>query len=597
MTKRRTKRRPDSRSKRRRPKRRAKRFNPAILIIALIFIIGGYLGFQMVRDGSIENMFFYNNDKADLKNFFDISDDKEVAIVIGDEILDEKARLIDGAYYMDYPSVQKYINSRFYYGMEDETITYTTPTTIITANVGETGWTDSDGGSGDEGYVIAKVENDNLYLALDYVKKYTNFAYTAYKDPNRIELFTSWDEQQVATVARNTKLRVKGGPKSEVLEDLKKGQSVVVLEEFESWYKVKSEDAFIGFVEKKKVKDKKAFTPEPVTDYEEPEYTKNIRDHKINLAFHNIGAASANSHLEKDLEGTHGINAIAPMWLRLDDNSGKIDSIASSEYVEKAHAAGLEVWPILNNLNMREGVFTYETLCRAESRANLINEAIEAVKGCGADGVNVDFEGIDEKEAVPLVEFIRELSIACRKEGLVLSVDDPVPLNNLNTHMNFKEQGIVADYVIMMGYDERTKDATDAGSVASLGFVEEGLKNLSKEVDPSQLINAVPLYTRIWHTSADGSFSNEVAYRENMQKFIDSNNVKLIWDGEVGQNYGEYTDSNGNFSQIWVEDAKSLEAKINVMKQYEIGGIAEWSIGIGKETDDVWDVIAEFIEG
>ena len=127
----------------------------------------------------------------------------------------------------------------------------------------------------------------------------------------------------------------------------------IPLEEFESWYKVKSEDAFIGFVEKKKVKDKKAFTPEPVTDYEEPEYTKLVRDHKINLAFHNLGTAAANSLLEKDLEGTHGLNAIAPMWLRLDDNSGKIDSFASSEYVEKAHAAGLEVWPILNNLHMR----------------------------------------------------------------------------------------------------------------------------------------------------------------------------------------------------------------------------------------------------
>ena len=604
MTKRRTNRRPDtrSRSKKRRPKRRARRFNPAILIIALFFIVGGFYGYGLVKDGALENMFFYNSQKADLNNYFNISDDKEVAIVLNDErleektkIIDEQARVIDGVYYMDFPTVQKYLNSRFYYGAEDGNLVYTTPTTIITANLDETGWTDSDGGSGDEGYVIAKVENDNLYLALDYVKKFTNFAYETFNEPNHIELTTSWNEQKVATIKRNTKLRIKGGPKSEVLEDLKKGQSVVVLEEYENWAKIKTEDAFIGFVELKKLKDTKTETPAPVTDYVEPEYTKLVRDHKINLAFHNLGSEAANSLLETDLEGTHGINAIAPMWLRLDDNSGKIDSIASAEYVEKAHARGLEVWPILNNLHMREGVFTYDTLCRAESRANLINEAIAAVKGCGADGVNVDFEGIDEKEAVPLVEFIRELSIACRKEGLVLSVDEPVPLNNMNTHMNFKEQGIVADYLIMMGYDERVNESTDAGSIASIKFVEEGLTNLVKEVNPSQVINAVPLYTRIWHTTAEGKFENEVAYMENMKKFIDSHNIQPTWDEETGQNYGECTEANGTYSQIWIEDAQSIAEKIKVMKKLELGGIAEWSIG--KETDDIWDTIAEFTEG
>ena len=97
------------------------------------------------------------------------------------------------------------------------------------------------------------------------------------------------------------------------------------------------------------------------------------------------------------------------------------------------------------------------------------------------------------------MEFLRVLSISCRANNLVLSVDNYVP-KNYNAHYNWKEQGIVADYVIIMGYDEHYGGSQEPGSVASIGFVEEGISTMVQSVPAEKVINAVPFYTRIWET-------------------------------------------------------------------------------------------------
>ena len=188
-----------------------KKVIPAIIIIALIFIMGGVYALQIVYQH-----YSYSTEKADLNAYFDISGDNDVAIILGDEMIDERAYIYDGTYYMDFDSVQKYLNDRFYFGKADGTLVYTTATKIITNVIGTSAWSDTAGNSTDEGYVISRMEGDNLLVALDYVKKYTNFSYTGFENPNHLQLNTSWDVQQVATIKKDTQLRKRGGVKSEV---------------------------------------------------------------------------------------------------------------------------------------------------------------------------------------------------------------------------------------------------------------------------------------------------------------------------------------------------------------------------------------------
>lgn len=564
-----------------------KKVIPAIIIIALIFVIGGIYAAQIAYQH-----YSYSDERADLNNYFDISSDTDVAIILGNERIEERARLLDGHYYMDFASVQKYLNDRFYYGEADNSLFYTTASKVIIAEVGSTSWTDSTGASEDVGYVIARTEGEELYVALDYVQNYTNFFYEGFTEPNHMQLNTSWDDEKVASINKDTQLRLRGGVKSEILIDLAKGDTVTVLEELENWTKVKSSDSYIGYVENKRLSDITTKSPIPVTDYVEEEYTSLNRGYKINLGFHNIGGVAGNDTFSSVVAGAKSLNVISPTWYKLNSNDGDVASIASPSYVKAAHDKGLEVWALFDNFTGTGDFSTTEFLSYYKSRQNAINQLMNLATEAGVDGINLDFETIDYDDGQSYVEFVRELSIACRANGLVFSIDDYVPMH-FNDHYNLREQGIVADYVIIMGYDEHYAGSAEAGSVASLSYVENGLINTVAKVDPSKVINAVPFYTRIWHTSG-GTLSSEAVSMQTAKDYIANHSINMTWDVEAGQNYGEFSSSDGTLNQIWMEDATSIGQKIDSMRAQNIAGIAEWSLGM--ETADVWDVIAGYIE-
>ena len=604
MTRRNTRRRPSpnsrrrsgsgSRSRRGSRRRPRRRFNPAVFIIALILILGAVFVVQSGEDlESLAHMFSYSNKKADLKAYFDIKGKDDVAIVLGDEYIEKRAKLWDGEYYVDLEVIRNNINPKFYYSKEDGTLKYTTPDTIITSNIGENTWTDSKGGSGEEKFVISKEGDDTLYVALDYVKQYSNFAYEAFTEPNHIQLTAKWDEQAVATIARKTDLRIKGGPKSDVIRKLNKGEDVVLLEEFENWVKVKSADSFIGYIEKKKLKDPRKVTPDPVTDYQEPEYTRIKKDQLINLGFHCIGSEAGNATLTDCLANTKGLNVIAPQWLYIAEADGTVGSIGSADYVKQAHEAGMDVWVVFDDMRNKENFKLMDLLPYAEKRAKIIKEALAQVTLLGADGLNLDFESIlQEEKSQPFIEFVREMSIACRSQGIVFSIDNYYPI--YNKFMNIKEQGIVADYIVLMGYDEHTDGSAEPGPVASIGFVEQGIDLVLQDVDPSKVINAVPFYCRAWK-EGDGKYNSVVQHMNNVQDFLSTNGISVSWDEETGQNYDEGTSKDGTNYKIWVEDTQSLAKKLEAMKARNLAGVAEWAIGF--ETSDAWDVIASYTEG
>lgn len=564
-----------------------KKVIPAIIIIVLIFIFAGiYVGQEFLKKYS------YSNETADLEEYFGVEGENDVPIILGNERIEEHAKLFDGYYYMDFASVQKYLNDRFYYGIEDGTLLYTTPTAVITNVIGTDTWSDTEGGGAHESYTISRLEGDTLYVALEYVRKYTNFYYEGFDNPNHMQLTTVWEDEQVATISKNTQIRLRGGVKSEILKEVKKGDKVVVLEELENWTKVKSDDSFIGYVENKRLKDIEAKSPIPVEDYVEPEFTGISKDGMINLGFHNIGGVGGNDTITDMISGARSLNVICPTWLAVTDNDGTVRSFAGSSYVETAHNKGIDVWVLLDNFTGGSEVSTHEFLSHASSRAAIITKAVEETLAVGADGINLDFEQVASEDGQSFVQFMRELSIACRKAGLVFSVDNYVPMN-FNAHYNLEEQGIFADYVIIMGYDEHYGGSQEAGSVASLGYVENGIIKTLEDVPANKVINAVPFYTRIWRT-ADGKVSSEAVSMKTAKEFIANHNIDMQWNAEAGQNYGEYTDG-GTLVQIWMEDETSIGQKIDSMRANNIAGIAEWCLGM--ESPEIWDLIADYIGG
>lgn len=560
-----------------------KKIIPVLIAIVLIIVVA-VAGFG----AKLLNKYSYSKEHADLTEYFGITDSDDVAVILQDEQIEEYAKLWDGVCYFDLATVHKYFNDRFYEDKKEGLLLYTLPDAVVSTLIGSTSV--SLGGDGsNRDYVIARYEGETLYIAADFVKEYTNFSYDLYTNPNHMQVYTQWNERQVATIARDTQVRYQGGIKSDILTDVSKGDKVVVLEQMETWAKVKTQDAFIGYVENKRLDELMTEEPVPVTDYAEPVYESNTRDYKINLAWHAVSGVAGNDTLGALMENTKSINVISPTWFALSDNQGNFTSFASQDYVDKAHNMGLEVWGLVDNFT-NEGVNVYEVLAGTSTRTYLIDGLVNAALEYNLDGINIDFENIGLDAGEPFIQFIRELSIPCREHGIVLSVDNYVPMAHTD-YYDREEQGVVADYVIIMGYDEHYKGSQEAGSVASIDFVEQGIANTVAQVPAHKVINAIPFYTRIWETKGTTVDSQAVGM-EMAQQYVEEHGITTRWDETTCQNYGEYQ-SGDSYYQIWLEDADSIRVKLNIMEKYEIAGVAEWKLGF--ETASIWDVIEEYV--
>ena len=307
------------------------------------------------------------------------------------------------------------------------------------------------------------------------------------------------------------------------------------------------------------------------------------------MAWHGVGSKEGNETLDAMLSQTKGVNVISPTWFTLVGNEGDFSSFATQSYVDKAHDRGIEVWALVGNVESVD-VDMYEVLAGTTNRTHLIEGLINTALEYNLDGLNIDFENISLDAGEPFVEFIRELSIPCREHGIVLSVDNYVPMGHTD-HYNRAEQGLVADYVVIMGYDEHYSGSDEAGSVASISFVERGISDTVEQVPAEKVINGIPFYTRIWET-AGTNISSQAVGMEMAQAYIREHGITTRWDEETCQNYGEFQ-SGDSFCQVWLEDAESIRVKLNIMQKYEIAGVAEWKLGF--EEPSVWDVIEEYM--
>ena len=543
-----------------------KKYKPVIAVAVLVILVAilGTVTHVVMK-------YIPSSEKMDLNEYYGEMADGEIALVVGTEKLEERG-LVDGdRVYLPLDVVNTYLNQRYYWDSANQQILYATPSELTSASASSE--------AGDKVWV----KDDKVYLNLTYVQEYTDLDAYITKDPYRIAIQYKFKNVKTVTVKKNTSIRYRGGIKSAILTSVKKGTKLRLIEEMENWDQVATDDGYIGYIDKKKVGEAEKTKFE--RSFNREQYSYLTMDSKINMVWHQVTSTDANAYFADATANMTGVNVISPTWFYLTDTSGNIASIASADYVSQAHEKGLQVWGLIDNFTQE--VSTTETLSSTAARQNIISQLIQVAKDVGMDGINVDFESLSEDVGIHFLEFLRELSIECHKNNLVLSVDNPVP-EDFTSHYDRAEQGRVVDYVIIMGYDEHYV-GSEAGSVASLPWVEQGIQDTLDEVPAERVINAIPFYTRLWR-STGGNVTSEAIGMDQAQQTIAENNVETYWDKTTSQNYGKYDIDNSTY-QIWLEDAQSVAEKVKLVSKYDLAGVSAWKLGF--ENSGIWQVISD----
>lgn len=562
-----------------------KKLIPVVVVLVLIILVVA-IGFG----GQIINRYTYSQERADLKEYFKIEDDSLLPIIWQDAITEDTLRFEQDSCYMEAGMADRYFGVEFYYDSAKDALLYTTATEVIRTTLGSNEYTGKEGVVTEKSALtLPRTEDGLIYINLDYLKMYANFSYEVIEQPKRVQIYTQWEERKVADLKEDTSVRYQGGIKSPILEDVVAGQVLVILEEMETWTKVKTNTGIIGYIEKKLLSDSRMEALTPVNSLSLPEFEPTLKDYRISMGWHMIGGLAGNQTLTEMLANTKGMNTISPTWFSIQDNAGNFSSFADKNYVKTAHDNGIEVWALIDDFNPNIDLLT--VLSNSESRANLINNLIATSLEYDLDGINIDFENVSEEASTHFIQFLRELSIPCREYDIVLSVDNYVPREH-TSHYNRQQQGVYADYVVIMGYDEHWNGSSQAGSVSSIDFTEDGIVQTLKEVPAEKVINGIPFYTRIWTTEESG-VSSEAVGMLLAESWVANQGLTPVWNEETCQNYAEY-EADGKLYQVWLEDEASIEVKLNVMNQYQIAGVAMWKLGFEKPS--VWEVINAYVE-
>lgn len=571
-----------AKKRRKRRRRRSSRLGPVLVALLLIILVGA----AGIITSAIRR-YTPSDARMDLADYYQQSGEDELSLILQDKIADSKGRIEDGTAYIPYTVVTEDLDGRFYWDQETQQMLYTLPEEILEIQPESNTYLLS-GKTVTEDYPIVRQIDGEYYIALDFLEQYMEIQGTVYEDPARAVIFYKWGKAETVEATEETQIRYQGGIKSPILKDLEQGEEMLLLEELDNWSRVMTRDGIDGYVENGSLSSVGEMEYTYTGSYEE-DFTSLTRDHKINLAWHQVTSEAANQAFASDTQNMTGVNVISPTWFSVTSTQGNISSLASSDYVSQAHAKGLEVWGLIDNFD--DEVSTLDTLSVRSARQHIIDMLLSEAKRVDLDGINVDFEALTEEEAPHFIQFIRELSVACRNNGLVLSVDNPVP--QYTAFYNRKEQGIVADYVIIMGYDEHTVGSETAGSVASLPFVEEGIAQTLSEVPKEKVINGIPFYTRLWTEANNGMVTSEVCSMDQADAYVEKYNMEVYWNTDVSQNYAEAVTDSGVL-KMWLEDEESLEEKMKLIQKYELAGVAEWKLGF--ERDDVWKIISSYVQ-
>lgn len=520
-----------------------------------------------------------------------ISISDEPYLVIDDEVYTNRNSVIieDGVLYISYDMVKEHIDPNLFYDENDEMLIFTDKQRVLRCAVNskeaslnhKTFYLDNP---------IKEIEN-KIYIPGEILNGYYNLELNHWEETNAVVVNRKDYRYLIGEVIlEGGDIRFSFSRKSPILlKDVPVKTELVVFEEYKDWYKVRTNDGIVGYMEEEYLKVYLNNIDGVKTDSNKE---INKRKEKINLTWDYM-------HRKMDsignIEPIYGVNVVSPTWFSIVNEKGEILDKGNKEYVAEYKKFGYEIWPLINNSFNPD--ITSKFLSSSKLRQELIEKIVKVYDYYGVDGINIDFENIYMKDKDLLTQFVRELYPIFRERGLIVSIDvTPISVSeNWSLCYDRKRLSETVDYIMLMAYDQHWATSPVAGSVAQYKWVEESVKAVLNEVPNDKLVLGIPFYSRLWTIkNIDGKeeVSSKALSMEEVNDFIVENNVELIWDAESGQYCGEVIKEDVTY-KIWVEDATSLQLKSSLVNKYDLAGIASWRKGF--EKDDVWPVLSQTI--
>lgn len=227
----------------------------------------------------------------------------------------------------------------------------------------------------------------------------------------------------------------------------------------------------------------------------------------------------------------------------------------------------------------------HRLLSSQQSRALLIGNLLDEVKKNNYDGVNIDFELMDYRDAGLFTSFLQDLKTALGEDKMLsVAVYARTGKESWPTPYQYKKIGQIADRVVVMAYDY-SYTTSKPGPVAPLWWVKATTDYMIDSMPREKILLGLPTYGYNWSPGSNAVTVTakklaEIESRYEVQKFFDQDSMSP---------YYIYYDETGRRHEIWMENEQSLNEKWTVALENRLAGISFWRIGNG--FDDLYRVL------
>lgn len=493
----------------------------------------------------------------------------------------------DEEIYVSMQDLRNFFDKYIYEDKENNQIITTYDTKIATISLEEN--TMSINGANKNTYAHAMKNDDTIYIPIQELKDVYGIEMKYIGDSKVLTIDSTSKEQKKAIITKDVAVKSSKRFIAKTIDRVEKGSYVIVVSEENGYTRIRTENGKVGYVKSNKLAN-------IVVVREEIKQEKQITE-KVNLVWdYYSNVATAPNRADTTMEG---INVVSPAFFYLDSDGILRENIGQEgkAYIEWAHNNGYKVWPMVQNAGDGMLSVTSEIMNDYNKRQELINELVVACFTYKLDGINIDFENMKQEDKDMYSRFIIELTPRIKDIGLVVSVDVTAPDGSETWSLCFDRHviGDVADYIVFMAYDQYGTSSNKSGTTAGYNWVELSLKKFleTEDIESDKIILAIPLYTRLWTEDSEGKLVRQpsTVSIKNIESVI-PNGVEKQWKEDLKQYYVEYQEG-AYIKKMWIEDEESLKAKISLVTDNNLGGVASWEKGM--ETDGFWQFLKEQI--
>jgi spore germination protein YaaH len=288
------------------------------------------------------------------------------------------------------------------------------------------------------------------------------------------------------------------------------------------------------------------------------------------------------------------------------------DTTAPTTIVTKASTATLtsaisalhahHVKAILTVTDSMAPSVTGAMMASATQRAQHVAALMNVVQTYGADGLDLDYEGIgsnattsaQDRTGYPalLAALAAQLHASGKTLAVSLSAKTGEPgLTYGQQAYDYVAIGKVVDQAKIMTYDQHWSGGSP-GAIAGEAWTDSVISFAASAITPSKVFMGIPLYGYNWGTP--GTSASGVTFTA-AQALMAQYGAQRQWDAVNDAPYFTYTDTSGVGHTVYYNDAQSVQAKLPLVGRYGLGGVAFWSLG--GEDPAVWSVLQAFTYG